>query len=116
MQRMKNLLDALAECGEMAAFYKGQKIVMVNGLLADLFGREIDEFEGLPIVEILNEESIDLIRDFIRRREHGDSGVPITYKAAFRTPDNPKTYLTLTVLKTSNTGGALLVILQKNGQ
>jgi hypothetical protein len=115
MLQMRNLLEALAECGEMAAFYKGQKIVMVNQLLADQFGKEIGEFEGLPIVEILNEESIDLIRDFIRRRVHGDPDVPTTYKAAFRTPDNPKTIMTLTVLRTSNTEGALLVILQKNG-
>jgi len=110
---MENLLKTLEECGEVAFFYKGQKILAANKLFADLFGRDIEECKGLPIIEICHEESIDMIRDFIRRRKHGDHDVPITYEASFMTSKDPKKILMVTVIKTKNTEGALLGILQK---
>lgn len=110
---MGKLLKALEECGEIAAFYKGESLLMANELFADLFGKDVEEFKGLSILEIFHEESFDLIRDFIRRREYGDRNVPTTYKAAFRTPNNPKAYMIVTVLKTINTEGAFLIILQE---
>ena len=110
---MEKLLEKLEECGEVAFFYKGQNILLANKLFADLFERDIEECKGLTIIEICHEESIDMIRDFIRRRKHGDHDVPITYEAVFRTPKNPKKAMMITVIKTKNTEGALLGILQE---
>jgi hypothetical protein len=54
-----------------------------------------------------------MIKDFIRRRAHGDPDVPTSYKAFFRTPDDPKMPLHLIVIRTKNTDGALLVLAEK---
>jgi PAS domain S-box-containing protein len=113
MGNMERLLDALADCGEAAIFYKGKDIIMANRLFAELFEMEQEECGGLPIIDILHEESIEMIRDFIRRRAMGDTGVPEVYTADFRTKSEPRVPLHLIVVKTSNTGGALLVILKK---
>lgn len=110
---MERLLKSLEECGKIAAFYKGQNILMANSLFADLFDRDIEECRGLSIMEICHEESLDMIRDYIRRREYGDLGVPTTYAASFVTPGNIRLDLMVTVIKTQNTGGALLGIFQE---
>jgi len=110
---MEKLLDALADCGEAAVFYKTQTILLANRLFADLFERNPDQCEGLPIVEICHEESIEMIRDFMRRRAHGDHDVPTTYAASFRTAHDPKLNLRVTVIRTKNTEGAYLAIFQE---
>ena len=112
MTCMEKLLDALADCGEAAAFYKEQHIVHANRLFADLFEKDPEECQGLSIVEICHEESIEMIRDFMRRRAHGDVDVPTTYSASFRTAHDPKLDLRVTVIRTKNTEGAYLAIFQ----
>lgn len=112
MTCMENLLEALADCGEAAAFYKEQHFVHANRLFADLFERDLGECKDLPIVEIYHEESIEMIRDFMRRRAHGDIDVPTTYSASFRTAHDPKLDLRVTVIRTENTEGAYLAIFQ----
>jgi PAS domain-containing protein len=111
---MERLLDALEACGKTAVFYKGQSILMANNLFADLFERDIEECRGLSIMEICHEESLDLIRDYIHRREFGDQNVPTTYAASFRTPKDIRLDMKVTVIKTKNTEGALLGIFQEN--
>ena len=113
MTCMENLLNALADCGEAAVFYKGKNIVLANRLFADLFEKDPDECKDLPIVEICHEDSIEMIRDFIRRRKHGDHDIPTTYTASFRTAHNPKLNLRITVIRTENTEGAYLAIFQE---
>lgn len=110
---MGRMLEALEECGKIAAFYKGQSILMANNLFADMFDRDIEECRGLSIIEICHEESLEMIRDYIRRREYGDHDVPTTYAASFVTPQNIRLNLLVTVIKTQNTGGALLGIFQE---
>lgn len=110
---MEKLLEALAACGKTAAFYKGQSILLANKLFADLFERDIEECRGLSIFEICHEESLDMIRDYIRRREHGDHDVPTSHVASFRTPKNNRLDMVITVVRTRNTGGALLGIFQE---
>jgi CheY-like chemotaxis protein len=110
---MERLLEALEACGKIAAFYKGQNILMANSLFADLFGRDIEECRGLSILEICHEESLDMIRDYVRRREYGDHGVPTTFAASFVTPHTIRLDLVITVISTKNTRGALLGIFQE---
>lgn len=109
-----SLLDALQEVGEPAAFYKGQDIIMANELFAGIFKRTVDECVDLPINDICHESSIDMIQDFIKRRHIGDPNLPTTYSAKFVTVENDELNLTLTVIVTNNTGGAILVIVKKN--
>lgn len=113
MTCMENLLDALADCGEAAIFYKGKNIVLANRLFADLFERDPGKCKGLQIMEICHEDSIEMIRDFTRRRDHGDHDIPTTYTASFRTAHNPKFNLRITVIRTENTEGAYLAIFQE---
>ena len=112
MSNKERLLDALDDCGEAAVFYKGKNIVMGNKLFSELFGIKQDKCKGLPIIGILHEESIEMVNDFIRRRSHGDPDLPAAYTAEFRTENDSRLPLQLTVVKTSKTDGALLVILQ----
>jgi CheY-like chemotaxis protein len=112
---MAKTLDALGECGRAAAFYKGQNILKANALFAELFGRDVEECRGLSIVEMCHEESFDMIKDYIHRREFGDHNVPSTYEASFKTPHAAKLELVITVIKTKNTGGALLGVFQEKG-
>ncbi len=112
MTCMEKLLDAMEDCGEAAAFYKSQTILYANRLFADLFEKDPDECRGLQIVEICHEESIEMIRDFMRRRAHGDDDVPTTYPASFRTAHDQKLNLRVTVIRTENTEGAYLAIFQ----
>lgn len=114
MTNMEKLLDALDECGEAAVFYKGKNVLLANRLFSEMFEIEQDKCKGLPIMGILHEESIEMVTDFIRRRVHGDPTIPAAYTADFRTKNESKVPLQLTVVKTSNTDGALLVILQKD--
>jgi hypothetical protein len=114
MTNIEKLLDAFDDCGEAAAFYSGKKILVANSLFADMFEIDQEQCRDLPILDILHEESIEMITDYIRRRIHGDADVPLSYTANFRTKSIPKLPLRLTVVKTSKTEGALLVILQKS--
>ncbi len=107
---MKRLLESLGECGEAAMFYREMKILFANDLFAGIFGAEASDFTDKPILDIVHDESVDMIKDFIRRRAFGDSNMPSTYKAVFRSAENDRIDLELTVLRTSNTNGALLVI------
>jgi hypothetical protein len=54
-----------------------------------------------------------MIRDFMHRRAHGDSDVPCTYSAAFRSASRPRMMLTLTVIKLAKMHDAVLVILHE---
>ena len=110
---MEKLLDALADCGEAAAFYKGENIILANRLFADLFERDPVECRDLPIMEIVHEGSVEMIRDFMKRRTLGNHDVPTTYAAAFRTAHDPKLNLQITILKTKKTKGAYLAIVQE---
>ncbi len=107
------LLQGLEEFDEPAAYYKGNRIVQTNQKFADLFERDIAEFNNLPIIDICHNESIEMIRDFIRRRAHNDVDVPTHYEAAFRTKTRPKVMMTVDVLKLHNTEGAVLTILHE---
>jgi hypothetical protein len=113
MTNMEKLLAALEDCGEAAAFYKGQALLKVNGLFASLLEMEREALEGMPIIEICNQESIEMIKDFIRRRAHGDPDVPVSYNALFRSSSNPRIPLHLIIIRTKNTDGALLVLAEK---
>ncbi|HSG28908.1 MAG TPA: PAS domain-containing protein [Candidatus Krumholzibacterium sp.] len=110
---MENLLSAFEQCGEAAAFYMGDRILMANGLFAELFGLTREECEDLPIMDICHEESIDRISDFIRRRAYGDHSIPTTYTSSFLAADKSKMKLQVTVLKTKHTEGAFLAIVEK---
>lgn len=112
MSNMKRLLDVLDDCEEAAAFYKGRNLLLVNERFADIFGRSVDECEGLPIMEICHNDSIEMIGDYIHRRAANDPTVPSVYEAAFRTPDNPKLMLMVNVLEIKKTDGAVLVLLR----
>ena len=109
------LLQGLEEFDEPAAYYKGNRIVQTNQKFADLFERDIAEFNNLPIIDICHNESIEMIRDFIRRHAHHDVDVPTHYEAAFRTKTRPKVMMTVDVLKLHNTEGAVLTILHEKG-
>jgi len=113
MDCMKKLLDALAECGEAAMVYRGHRVVWANGPFAALFERSIEECEGLEIVELCSNESIEMIRDFMHRRALGDPDVPCTYSAVFRTASRPKMMLTLTVIKLAKMHDAVLVMVRE---
>jgi hypothetical protein len=107
------LLQGLEEFEEPAAYYKGNRIVQANQKFADLFERDIAEFNDLPIIDICHNESIEMIRDFIKRRAHRDVDVPMHYEAAFRTTNRPRVIMTVDVLKLHNTEGAVLAILHE---
>ncbi len=113
MKQLKNLLVALAECGEAAAFYKGHNIIYANRLFAELFDKDLEECQDLPIIDIVHEESVEMIMDFIKRRTHNHPDIPTTYKAYFRTAHDPKLELQVTILKTTKTAGAYLAVLQE---
>ena len=106
------LLQGLEEFDEPAAFYRGNKIIQTNQKFADLFERDIAEFNNLPIIDICHNESIEMIQDFIRRRAHKDVDVPTHYEAAFRTKSQPKVMMTVDVLQLHNTEGGVLAILR----
>ncbi len=109
------LLQGLEKFDEPAAFYKGNRIVQANQKFAELFERDIAEFNDLPIIDICHNESIEMIQDFIRRRAHHDVDVPMHYEAAFRTTNRPRVVMTVNVLKLHNTEGAVLAILHEKG-
>jgi PAS domain S-box-containing protein len=113
MDKMERLLEAMDDCGEAAVFYKGKNILIANRLFSELFGIEREKCKGMPIIDILHEESIEMITDFIRRRAHGDTTLPAAYTADFRTESEHRLPLQLTVMKMSATDGALLVVLKK---
>jgi PAS domain S-box-containing protein len=106
----KRLLDVLQDCGEATILYRGKKILKANENFAALFGRTVEECEGLPILELCHNESIEMIQDYIRRRALGDRTLPSSYEAEFRTPSNPKVTMNVTVLKVKSVEGALVII------
>jgi PAS domain-containing protein len=107
------LLQGLEEFEEPAAYYRGDRIIQANAKFAELFGRNLEDFVNLPIIDICHNESIEMIRDFIRRRAHEDVDVPRHYEAAFRTASRPRVVMTVDVLKLRNTSGAVLAILHE---
>jgi len=109
------LLQGLEEFDEPAAYYKGNRIVQANQKFADLFERDIAEFNDLPIIDICHNESIEMVRDFIKRRAHRDVDLPRHYEAAFRTSSRPRVMMTVDVLRLHNTDGAVLAILHEKG-
>jgi hypothetical protein len=113
MNSMEKLLEAMDECGEAAVFYKGKKVLMANKRFAEMFEIDLEKCKGLPIVDILHEGSIEMISDFIRRRSVGDRDVPAAYTADFRSASTPKLPIQLTVIRTSETDGAVFVVLQR---
>ncbi|MBN1162961.1 MAG: hypothetical protein JXB45_00140 [Candidatus Krumholzibacteriota bacterium] len=113
MDCKENLLKALQDCGEPAAFYRGQEIQLANDLFADILETDTETCKGMPINEICHVKSIEMIQDFIRRREMGEDSVPNTYSAAFRTLKKNNVELKVTVLKTKHTDGAFLVLIER---
>ena len=107
------LIAAFEECGEAAAVYRGQAFLAVNRSFAGIFERDPADFEGMPIMEICHEESIDMIQDFIRRRAHEDIDVPTAYEAVFRSPARPRIRLKLIVLKLKKNEGTVLAIVRE---
>ena len=115
MEAIEKVLEALEECGEAAAFYKDDRIVEANGRFAALFDRERDECRDLPVMNICHEDSMEMVRDYMRRRRFGDVSVPRTYSASFVSDEDTKMDLQVTVVETGNTGGAYLTILAATG-
>lgn len=112
MEKQRKLLDALQECGEAAAIYKGQNFLAVNGNLAGLFETNPEDLAGKSINTICHEESIEMMQDFIHRRIHHDRDVPTSYECAFTTPSNPKVVIKVIAVPLKNCDGAVLVILK----
>lgn len=113
MENLRNLLDAFAKCGEAAAMYRGQNFVMVNDLFAEIFEREPEVFEELPILDVCHNESIEMIRDFMHRRTVENHGVPTAYTCSFITPDQKKIVLNVIAIKLRKANDAVLVIVRK---
>jgi hypothetical protein len=114
MECMDKMLDALEDCGEAAAFYKGQNILKSNGNFAQLFERSPEECEGLLIREICHDESIEMIQDYIHRRARQDPDAPPVYEAMFRTPSRERVNMYLHVLRLKNLQDAFLVIMRES--
>ena len=112
MEKQWKLLDALQECGEAAAIYKGQIFLAVNRNLADLLEKDPEEMEGTSINSICHEGSIEMIQDFIHRRIHQDRDVPTSYECAFTTPSNPKIVMKVIAVPLKSCDEAVLVILK----
>ncbi len=113
MDNLKMLLDAFAGYGEAAATYKGQSFTGVNEPFARIFEREQSEFEGLPILDVCHDESIEMIRDFMHRRAIEDHGVPINYTSTFITSGREKIKLNVIALKLRQADDNVLIIVRK---
>ncbi len=113
MDNLKKLLEAFAGCGEAAAIYKGQSFNQANDLFARIFEREQAEFEGLPILDVCHEESIEMIRDFMHRRAIEDHGVPINYSSTFITSKREKIELNVIAIKLQQADENVLLIVRK---
>jgi PAS domain-containing protein len=113
MDKLKKLIDAFNELGEAASVYKNQQFTVVNDLFAEIFEREVDAFEGLPIIEVCHNESIEMIRDFMHRRAVENHGVPMNYKCTFRTPNQPKLMLDVIAIRLRDADDGVLIIVRK---
>lgn len=113
MDCKEKMLEVLDECGEAAVFYHGTSITAANSRFAEIFEVEAEECEGLSILEICHNDSTEMIKDNIHRREHGDINLPISYDAKFRTPSDPEITLSLVILKLKNIEDGFLVIVRK---
>jgi PAS domain-containing protein len=113
MDKLKMLLEAFAGCGEAAAVYKGQSFNHANDLFAGIFERDQAEFEGLPILDVCHEESIEMIRDFMHRRTIEDHGVPINYSSTFITSKREKIELNVIAIKLKQADDNVLLIVRK---
>ena len=112
MNSLIQLLEAFAGCGEAAAVYKGQSFNHANNLFAEIFEREQAEFEGLPILDVCHEESIEMIRDFMHRRAIEDHGVPINYSSTFITSKREKIELNVIAIKLKQADENVLLIVR----
>lgn len=113
MERLKKLIDAFNDLNEAAAVYKNQKFTVVNDLFAEIFEREVDALEGLPLLEICHNESIEMIRDFMHRRTVENHGVPMNYKCAFVSPSQPRLMLNVIAIRLMDAEDGVLVIVRK---
>jgi PAS domain-containing protein len=113
MDNLRKLLEAFSGCGEAAAIYKGQSFNHVNDLFARIFEREPAEFEGLPLLDLCHDESIEMIRDFMHRRTIEDHGVPINYSSMFITSKREKIELNVIALKLKQADDNVLLIVRK---
>ena len=113
MDDLKKLIGAFNELGEAAAVYKNQEFIAVNDLFAEIFEREVEAFDGLPLLEICHNESIEMIRDFMHRRTIENHGVPMNYTCAFMTPNQAKLMLNVIAIKLKKTDAGVLVIVRK---
>jgi len=113
MDDLKRLLEAFAGCGEAAAIYKGQIFLHVNDLFAQIFEREPVDFEGLPILDVCHNESIDMIRDFMHRRAIENHGVPTNYTCAFITGKQEKIMLNVIAIRLKQADDNVLLIVRK---
>ena len=112
MDSREKLIEAFNECGEAAAFYKGQRFLMVNDLFAELIERNKEDCKNLAINDVVHNDSIEMIQDFIRRRAHHDLDVPITYNAFFKIPSNPRIEMKVLALRLRNSEGESLVLVR----
>ena len=113
MENVKRLIEAFAECGEAAAIYKNQNFIFANALFAEIFEREPAEFEGLPVLDVCHNESIEMIRDFMQRRAIEDHGVPINYTSAFITSGREKIMLNVIAIRLKRADDNILLIIKK---
>lgn len=113
MDNLGKLIEAFAGCGEAAAIYKGQNFIKANDLFAQIFERETAEFEGLPIIDVCHNDSIEMIRDFMQRRAIEERGVPINYTSAFITRDQQKIKLNVIAIKMKKADDKILLIVRK---
>ena len=113
MDNAKRLIEAFAGCGEAAAMYKGESFILVNDLFAQVFEREPAEFEGLPILDVCHNDSIDMIRDFIHRRAIENHGVPTSYTCAFITSKQKKIKLNVIAVKLNKADDSVLLIVKE---
>ena len=113
MDNLKKLIEAFAGCGEAAAIYKGQSFIHANDLFAQIFERETSEFEGLPIIDVCHNDSIEMIRDFMHRRAIENHGVPTNYTSAFITSNQEKIHLNVIAIRMKKADDNILLIVKK---
>lgn len=113
MDNLEKLIEAFAGCGEAAAIYKGQNFIMANDFFAQTFERDRAEFEGLPIIDVCHNDSIEMIRDFMQRRAIEERGVPINYTSAFITSEQKKIMLNVIAIKMKKADDKILLIVRK---
>ena len=85
----------------------------MNDLFAQTFERDAAEFDGLPLLDVCHNDSIEMIRDFMHRRAIEDHGVPINYSSAFITGGGEKIMLNVIAIRMKQADDNILLIVRK---